>query len=84
MNQLIAGHRDPKALPQLARGRARRKISELEHTLEGAKFFHRSPGAPAAGHAGAHRPDRRGDHRLSEVIETLLTPHEEQRCRAPS
>ena len=31
MDQLIAGHRDPKVLAQLARGRARRKLTELEH-----------------------------------------------------
>src|SRR5712672_1736622 len=35
MNHLIAGERNPRALAQLARARARRKISELE----GAEFF---------------------------------------------
>jgi transposase len=39
MVHLIAGERNPKALAQLARGRARRKISELEQALEGAEFF---------------------------------------------
>ena len=37
MDHLIAGQRDPKKLAQLARGRARRKITELEHALEGAE-----------------------------------------------
>jgi hypothetical protein len=31
MGRLIVGERDPKALAELARGRARRKIAELEH-----------------------------------------------------
>jgi transposase len=77
MNQLIAGHRDSKALTQVARGRARRKISGLEAGLEGAEFF-------ADHHACLLRtmPERidRIDAeitRLSEVIETLLAPHEE-------
>src|SRR5215472_13323678 len=39
MNHLIAGERDPRVLAQLARGRARRKISELEQALDGAQFF---------------------------------------------
>ena len=39
MDHLIAGERNPKALAQLARARARRKISELEAALEGAEFF---------------------------------------------
>ena len=39
MDHLIAGQRDPKALAQLARARARRKIAELEEALEGAEFF---------------------------------------------
>src|SRR5690349_5911057 len=38
MNHLVAGERDPRALAQLARARARRKITELEHALEGAEF----------------------------------------------
>src|SRR5262249_9518056 len=39
MDHLIAGERNPKALAQLARARARRKISQLEEALEGAEFF---------------------------------------------
>ncbi len=35
MDHLIAGERSPKALAQLARARARRKISELEAALDG-------------------------------------------------
>ena len=34
MDHLIAGERDPKALAQLARARARRKVAELEEALE--------------------------------------------------
>jgi len=39
MDHLIAGERNPKTLAQLARRRARRKISQLEEALEGAEFF---------------------------------------------
>src|SRR6202040_3598244 len=39
MHPLTAGNRTPKVLPQLARARARRKITELEHALDGAEFF---------------------------------------------
>ena len=39
MDHLIAGERNPKVLAQLARARARRKISQLEEALEGAEFF---------------------------------------------
>src|SRR6266571_9353420 len=38
MDHLIAGERNPKTLAQLARARARRKITELEQALEGAEF----------------------------------------------
>ena len=37
MDHLIAGERYPKVLAQLAR--ARRKITELEHAVDGAEFF---------------------------------------------
>src|ERR1700748_1753331 len=39
MDRLIAGERDPKALAQLARARARPKIARLAEALEGAEFF---------------------------------------------
>ena len=39
MGRLIAGECDAKVLAQLARGRARAKISELAAALEGAEFF---------------------------------------------
>jgi transposase len=39
MDHLIAGERNPRAPAQLARRRARRKISRLEGALEGAEFF---------------------------------------------
>jgi transposase len=84
MDHLIAGERDPKALAQLARARARRKISQLEEALEGAEFF-------AAGHAALltvmlERIDRAAEEiaRLTEVIERLLAPYEEQLQQAES
>src|SRR5690349_9872384 len=84
MDHLIAGERNPKVLAQLARARARRKITELEHALDGAEFF-------TAGHAALltamlARIDRVNEEiaRLSEVIEQLLAPYEEQLQQAES
>jgi transposase len=84
MDHLIAGERNPKVLAQLARAAARRKIAELEEALEGAEFF-------TAEHAGLlaamlERIDRvtADIARLSEVIEQLLTPYEEQLAQAES
>src|SRR6266704_1079003 len=80
MDQLIAGERDPKALAQLARARARRKIAELEEALDGAEFFTPAHAALLA----------RIDHlnteidQLTGVIERLLAPYEEQLQQAES
>jgi transposase len=84
MDHLIAGERNPKVLAQLARARARRKITELEHALEGAEFF---TGAHAALlQAMLERIDRMDTEiaRLTQVIEQLLAPHEEQLQQAES
>ena len=84
MEHLIAGQRNPKVLAQLARARARRKITELEHALEGAEFF-------TAEHAALLKTmlARTGQlneeiTRLTEVIERLLAPYEEQLQQAES
>jgi transposase len=84
MDHLIGGERNPRVLAQLARTAARRKITELEQALEGAGFF-------TAGHAGLltvmlERIDRvtADITRLSEVIEQLLAPYEEQLQQAES
>lgn len=84
MDHLIAGQRDPKALAQLARARARAKITELQHALEGAEFF-------TAHHARLLKTmlDRidQIDAQISEltaVIEELLAPYEEQLAQAES
>ena len=84
MDHLIAGERNPKVLAQLARTAARRKIGQLEEALEGAEFF-------TAEHAGLltamlERIDRvtADIARLSEVIEQLLAPYEEQLQQAES
>jgi transposase len=84
MDHLIAGQRNPRTLAQLARGRARRKISELEAALDGAEFF-------TAEHAGLLAAMlERIDHlnvqigKLTVVIERLLAPHEEQLQQAES
>jgi transposase len=84
MDHLIAGERGPKVLAQLARGKARRKISELEAALEGAEFFTADHAALLA--AMLARIDRVSEEiaRLTEVIERLLTPYEEQLQQAGS
>jgi transposase len=72
MDHLIAGQRDPKALAQLARAAARRKISQLEEALEGAEFF--TPEHAALLTVMLARIDRVNAEidRLTAVIEQLL------------
>jgi transposase len=84
MDHLIAGERDVKALAQLARARARRKIPELEQALEGAEFF--TPEHAALLRAMLDRIDWINDEiaKLSLVIERLLAPYEEQLQQAGS
>jgi transposase len=84
MDQLIAGERDPRVLAQLARTRARRKISQLEEALEGAEFF--TPEHAALLKAMLQRIDRVEEEigRLTKVIERLLAPYEEQLAQAES
>jgi transposase len=84
MDHLIAGQRDPKALAQLARTRARRKISELEQALEGAEFF--TDAHAALLKVMLERIDQLNAEiaKLTEVIEQLLAPYEEQLAQAES
>src|SRR5260221_1364367 len=84
MNHLIAGGHDPKVLAQLAPARARRQIAELEAALDGAEFF--TPAHAALLAAMLERIDRVNAEisQLSEGIETLLAPHEEQLQQAES
>ena len=82
MDHLIAGERNPKVLAQLAPRRGPPQDSQLEEALEGAEFF-------TAGHAAllpcwSARPGDRRHRRLSEVIEQLLAPYEEQLHQAES
>src|ERR1051326_8088451 len=76
MDHLIAGERNPKVLAQLARGRARAKLTELEHALEGAEFFTSYHAALLK--AMLDRIDRvtADIDGLSTVIEALLAPYE--------
>ena len=84
MDHLIAGERNPKVLAQLARRRTRRKISQLEEALEGAEFF--IPAHAALLAKVLARIDRLSAdiEDLTEVIEQLLTPYEEQLAQAES
>jgi transposase len=84
MDHLIAGERDPRALAELARGKARPKIPRLAEALEGSDFF-------TAGHGALlkvmlERIDRTDADitRLTAVIEELLAPYEEQLQQAES
>ena len=84
MDHLIAGERNPTVLAQLARRSARRKISQLEEALEGAEFFTADHAALLA--TMLARIDRVNEEiaRLSQVIERLLAPYEEQLAQAAS
>jgi transposase len=84
MDHLIAGERDPKVLAALARRRARRKIPELEEALEGAEFF--TPALAALLAMMLARIDQLNASidELSQVIEALLAPYEEQLQQAES
>jgi transposase len=84
MDHLIAGERNPKVLAQLARGRARRKISDLEQALDGAEFF--TPEHAALLQAMLARIDQINAKisELDAVIEQLLAPWEEQLQQAES
>ena len=84
MDDLIAGECNPKVLAQLARARARRKITELEHAVDGAEFFTAEHAALLT--AMLERIDGLTAEigKLSEVIERLLAPYEEQLAQAES
>jgi transposase len=84
MDHLIAGERNPRVLAQLARARARRKIPQLEAALEGAEFFTSHHAALLS--AMLARIDRLSADidQISQVIEQLLAPHEEQLQQAES
>jgi transposase len=78
MGQLIAGERDPKALAALARGRAKAKARQLQEALEGAEFL--TPELAALLKAMLGRIDRIDADiaAVTEAIERLLAPYEEQ------
>jgi transposase len=84
MDHLVAGERDPKALAQLARGKARPKIARLEEALEGAEFF--TPEHAALLKVMLARIDAVDAQiaALTAVIEQLLAPYEEQLQQAES
>ena len=84
MDHLIAGERSPQVLAQLARARARRKLAELEAALEGAEFFTAEHAALLAAMLARIDQVNAEIARLSEVIETLLAPYEEQLQQAES
>jgi len=84
MDHLIAGERSPKVLAQLARGRARRKIGELEAALEGAEFFTGYHAALLAAMLARIDQLNASINQVSQVIEELLAPYEEQLQQAES
>jgi transposase len=84
MDHLIAGERNPKVLAQLARARARRKITELEHAVEGAEFFTPELAALLARMLARIDQLNTSIDEITTVIETLLEPYEEQLQQAGS
>ena len=78
MEHLIAGQRDAKALAQLARARARRKIAQLAEALEGAEFFTDIHAGLLAAMLARIDAASRDIEQVSQVIEQLLGPYEEQ------
>jgi transposase len=84
MDHLTTGETNPEVLAQLARAWARRKITELEHALDGTEFFTAEHAALLA--AMLERIDRLTADiaRLTGVIEQLLAPYEEQLQQAES
>jgi transposase len=84
MDHLIAGERDPRALAELARARARRKIRQLKEALEGAEFFTAHHAALLKAMLGRVDGLDAQIARISRVIEELLAPYEEQLQQAES
>jgi transposase len=84
MDHLIAGERNPKVLAQLARARARRKITDLEHALEGAEFLTPELASLLATMLARIDQLNASIDELTGVIETLLEPYEEQLQQAGS
>ena len=84
MNHLIAGETSPKALAQLARGTARRKISQLEAALDGAEFFTPAHAALLAAMLARIDALNASINQLTGMIEHLLAPYEEQLAQAES
>jgi transposase len=84
MDHLIAGERNPKVLAQLARARARRKISELEAALEGAEFFTPQLAALLARMLARIDQLNTSIDEITAVIETLLDPYEDHQPQAES
>ena len=84
MDHLIGRGTQPEGTGAAGRARARRKISELEAALDGAEFFTPEHAALLAAMLG--RIDRVNAEisQLTEVIERLLAPYEEQLQQAGS
>jgi len=84
MDHLIAGERNPKVLAQLARGRARAKLGQLEQALDGAEFFTSHHAALLKTMLARIDQINAKISELSAVIEDLLAPWEEQLQQAGS
>ena len=74
----------PQVLAQLARARARRKISELEAALEGAEFFTPQLAALLARMLARIDQLNASIRELTAVVETLLEPYEDGLQQAES
>jgi transposase len=84
MDRLIAGERDPRALAECARTRARGKIPELRAALEGAEFFTTHHAALLKSILNRIDSITTEIGELSLVIGELPGPYEEQLQQAES
>jgi transposase len=84
MDRLIAGERDPKVLAGCARTRARAKIPQLREALEGAEFFTEYHARLLKSILDRIDAVTAETGQLSQVIEELLAPYEEQLQQAES
>ncbi|HEV7147092.1 MAG TPA: IS110 family transposase [Pedococcus sp.] len=78
MRELIAGQHNPRVLAELARARARRKISQLEEALEGCEFFTDVHAGLLEAMLARIEAVTVDIDRVSTVIEALLAPYEQQ------
>jgi len=79
IDALVAGERDPEVHAEMALGRLRKKIPELQRALAGR--FKRPPRLVVAGDAGPHRTRPMPPSQHWACASTSCWPPTERRCR---